>query len=89
MGDMGDMWRAVKPQMKEQSKKKKDLNLEYAHKKLQELGIDYLDYGYHFAVISGDKTYDFWPTTGKWCLRNSGNYKRGINGLIKAIQNDT
>lgn len=41
--------------------------------------------GAHLIVTHGKVTADFWPGTGKYSLRGSGVYKRGVFNLLRDI----
>lgn len=44
--------------------------------------------GAHLIVTHNDTVADFWPGTGKWIIRGSGAYNRGVFNLLKALKGD-
>ena len=42
--------------------------------------------GAHLIVTHNGKTADFWPGTGKWRIRGTEPYKRGVFPLIRQLQ---
>lgn len=81
MGDVGDDFRALK----KHSREKRQSNREYSSNKLDELGIKYesKNGGAHLIVEGAHSRIDFWPGTGKFYIRATKGYSRGINNLIR------
>ncbi len=86
MGDMGDFWRDVKPEMQARSKEKRANNREQSAKLLSDAGIVFSsnNNGAHLIVEGRDCFVDFWPGTGKWITRNK-EAGFGVRNLIKHI----
>ena len=72
--------------LKEQSKAKKISNMEYSTLMLIDKGYDVniRNNGVHLIVKHNDKIVDFWPSTGKFIVRN-GCTSRGVKNLIKEL----
>jgi hypothetical protein len=83
MGDVGEMFGAYRDDRKE----KKRSNLEFSTKMLEERGIffDKKNGGSHLIVVHNQKTYDFWPSTGKYKMRG-GQYRRGIRNMLNDME---
>ncbi len=83
MGDMGGDFRAWDKAKKE----KKEANKMSSTELLTDSGIEFetKNYGTHLIVSHNDKVADFWPSTGKWAIRPSGDYRRGVFKLIKEL----
>jgi len=84
MGDVGDMWREVGPQMKQESVDKRANNRRRSADLLAEKGICFTSKndGAHLIVTGRDYLIDFWPGTGKFIARN-GKRGRGVFNVIK------
>lgn len=84
MGDIGDFWRDVKPEMKKDSERKKERNRKNALTLLDKHLVPYevKNGGIHLVV---DNHIDYYPTTGKWTCREEKRQGRGIFGLLKYI----
>lgn len=68
---------------------KKVANLEISTKWLIESGVEFesKNGGTHLIIlIDGLRFADFWPSTGKWKLRSSNKYNRGIKRLLGKIK---
>lgn len=78
MGDMGDLYNA----MKEGSRIKKKKNLERALRKLEEAKVPYESFncGIHLKV----KGFDYWPSTGL-IMKNGAHIGRGINKMLELV----
>lgn len=84
---MGDM-REVYDAMKKHSKQKKSSNLATSTAMLDREQIDYIskNNGVHLIVTDfNGNLIDFWPSTGKWIVRN-GITSRGVQNLIRYIK---
>lgn len=92
MGDMGDYWRDVSPELAERSKQKRAANRQNGATRLAAAGIQFesKNDGAHLIVQAKDHVVDYWPGTGKWITRN---YRftltgRGIARLLKHLESD-
>lgn len=88
MGDMAEYWKDTKELRKSESKKRKDSNYSGSLKMLSDNGIEFEDKGYHLVVKHNGMVADFWPTTGKFNIRKTRKYKRGVRLLIKLLRGD-
>ena len=86
MGDMGEFWRDVRPDMIAASKAKRARNRHDSAQLLTAAGIEYVSKndGAHL-IVTDAHIVDFWPGTGRWIVRG-GNEGRGVIGLIALIQ---
>jgi len=82
MDDIGEHFSALR----KHSQAKRKNNLDYAITKLQKLNIVFkiLNPNGHLLIDE----YDFWPTTGLFINRNTKQKGRGINNLIRNLNND-
>lgn len=87
MGDMGEFWRDVTPDMKKRSSEKRENNRQFSTELLKASGFDVesKNQGYHLIVKHNNKVADFWPSTGKFTVRGSNKYSRGVKNLIKQL----
>lgn len=87
MGDVGEAWKVTKDIRKAYSVAKRLKNYEYAINVFKTNNISYLlkNGGYHLIVNHNKMVIDYWPTTGKFSIRGSGIYQRGINKLMKKL----
>lgn len=83
MGDMGELYKAHK----ESRTTKKLENLEYSTALLVSEGIAFesKNSGIHLIIRHNGHIVDFWPSTGKFKVRGSNKFKRGVKRLIKEI----
>lgn len=81
--DDSDMWRAHK----EESQKRREFNRNSSAQILRDKGIafDEKNLGAHLIVKHDGKVADFWPGTGKYQVRGTGKYKRGVFNLLKDL----
>ena len=89
MGDMGDLWKDVKPEMKRLSKIKRAGNRKHAESELFMLRIPFLkkNDGAHLIVMpESSRRIDFWPGTGLW-ISHSGDRGRGIKPMLDYLRN--
>lgn len=84
MGELSEFYK----DWNEEKKKKKESNLEQSTKILESKGIRFesKNFGVHLIVTHNNKIADFWPSTGKWSVRGSGSYRRGVFKLIKELE---
>ena len=94
MSDVGEHFNALKKHRKE----KRAQNRKWSTQYLIDQGFTFRERnnGAHLIVtlyspITGkdEPAADFWPGTGKYKLRNSGEYKRGVKNLIEDLENYT
>ena len=83
MGDMGELFNA----MKEKSKERRSSHREQSPKMLKGANIPFesKNGGAHLIVEGFECYIDFWPGTGKWISRN-GKKGFGVRNLIKYIE---
>ena len=82
MSEVGEMYAALK----EQKKAKKESNYDWSVNYLRQLGIDFDNHGYHLVVKHNGNMADFWPTTGKYNIRVTKEYRRGVKRLVKDLK---
>jgi hypothetical protein len=73
---------------REESKVKRAKNREASSQMLRNAGIEFIshNFGDHLIIrLKPGVVFDFWPGTGKWILRGSKVYKRGVRNLLAAI----
>ena len=81
MGDMGDIFRAVK----QDSKDRKAYNATYGRDKLKENNIAFEELSdSHLKVES----FDYWPSTGLFIHKKTKKRGRGVHNLIKAVRHE-
>ncbi len=83
MSDTGDIF----SHHRKQSQQKRGSNRERSTQLLKDKGIFFesKNAGAHLVVVHDDKTVDFWPGTGKWRIRGTKQYRRGVFNLLKAF----
>jgi len=83
MGDMGDVFRA----MRDDSKERRASNRKNGAQMLLDAGITFLEKsdGEHLIIETESQVIDLWPGTGKWTVRGSNKYQRGVRSLIKSV----
>lgn len=81
MGDMGDMFNALR----EERKIKRNSNRNFSTQYLDDLKIPFesKNGGIHLIVTVGTVVIDFWPSTGLWMERGINKKQRGVRYLIK------
>ncbi len=84
MSETGDLFKLIG----EASKAKRAANRTQSTRLLTDKGIRFnsSNAGAHLIVTHNDTVVDFWPGTGKWIIRGSGEYCRGVFNLLKAIK---
>lgn len=82
MGELSDVLRGLK-----EGKTKLNLeNLKLAEDMFRKLGIPYMKHTpYHFSVIG---VIDYWPTRGRWMVRNGGTKGRGLESLLEYLDKE-
>ena len=75
---------------KEEAKKRKASHMKTSPEMLDSNGIEYevKNNGIHLIVRHNGKVADFWPSTGKFSVRGSGQYFRGVKMLIRVMRGD-
>lgn len=70
---------------KEASRKKKESNQDWSTQKLIDEGIPFesKNWGNHLIVETQNGKVDFWPSTGKFIVRDTDKHGRGIRQLLK------
>lgn len=83
MSELGELFGL----MREAGKDKREKNMTSSTQLLINRGVNFEsnNYGNHLVVKESGMIIDFWPSTGKWIVRGSGKYKRGVFGLLKLI----
>jgi hypothetical protein len=83
MGDMGDTFNA----MRESGKERRASNRETTPELLRRHGIpfDTKNDGAHLIVYHGGKIADLWPGTGKYQVRGTGKYRRGVFNMLRDL----
>lgn len=91
MGDIGDMWREMKPILAEESRARKATNLSQGELLIARAGHTYeWKSSTHMVIIVANNKWDYWPSTGKWSRRIKGSkqtYSRGVKSLLKDLTN--
>lgn len=82
MGDMGDIFNA----MKEESKQRRANNRESSADILTKSGIEFESKNLGAHLIVGQ--FDFWPGTGLFINRKTGKRGRGVRNLIKLLRSE-
>lgn len=80
MSDEADVWAGLKVR----SQIKRSQNRMGSAELLRRAGIEFDSHnmGAHLVVKHAGKVVDFWPGTGKWCVRGGLVQNRGVNGLM-------
>jgi hypothetical protein len=90
MGDMGEYWADVKPEMKRMSRAKRSSNRKNGESELFLKGIPFLkkNAGAHLIVNPEEpkKRVDYWPGTGLWRSYWGSAEGRGIASLLCWIE---
>jgi len=81
MGELFNAWGKLK-------KEKKANNRASSPNILKENGISFTSHnlGAHLIVKHNNFVVDFWPGTGKYNVRGSPKYKRGVYNLLRDIK---
>ena len=84
MSEIGDSFRAVYSD----SKLKRASNRESSASILSKAGIKFetRNGGAHLIVSHDGLVFDFWPGTGKFCLRGTAVYQRGVFRLLGILR---
>lgn len=83
MGDMGEIFNA----MKDESKERRARNRQSSAELLKSRGIEFEEKncGAHLIITHSGRVFDFWPGTGKWTERGTNKYRRGVKNLLKRL----
>lgn len=81
MGEDFNEWRKVK-------QAKKADNRQASAELLAQHGVRFesKNGGAHLIVLAGSRTYDFWPGTGLWRIRNGVQSHRGVRKLLAQVK---
>lgn len=83
MGDMGEMFKAWN-----KAKKEKKLSNQMFSYELVNASFDKVEQkngGVHLICHHNERIADFWPSTGKYSIRGTKKYKRGVKNLIREM----
>ena len=94
MGDMADYWRDVKADKEYQADRKRERQERKANNSLgsramlKKNGFNYTEHngGLHLVVEHNGNVADFYPTTGKFTIRGTGKWLRGVRMLCKCLR---
>lgn len=89
MGDEGEFWADVKPEMKRRSREKRAGNRDYSARMLASEGVPYevRNGGAHLILLPVKcQRIDFWPGTGLWVTLDKKVRARGIGTLFSYIR---
>lgn len=83
MGDMGDYWRDLKPELKKRREKHVKSMGTSALRNVEKLGFPFTHYesNHQFAIETNKGIVDYWGTTGTWMHRRSVKRGRGLASL--------
>lgn len=81
MGDMGDIFRAMRDDKKERHAKNYDEN--HALARALHLSFETKNGGEHLVFDFCGEVADFWPSSGKWFQRRQKKYGHGLRALVK------
>lgn len=88
MGDMGEFWRDVR-ESRSAYKRERARNQAKFIEWLQSIaeGVRVLPGGLRFVIRSplGLETFDYWPSSGKWCEVKVRRYRQGERSLAARI----
>lgn len=83
MGDMGELFNAARAE----GKMRRASNRESTPALLRQNGVDFetKNGGAHLIVRHAGKVADIWPGTGKYQVRGTGRYRRGVFNLLREL----
>ena len=83
LGELFSAWKAHKREVKQHNK-------ENSTKLLQQRGIPFkiCNDGLHLIIETKNSITDFWPSTGKWCIKNKKRVGRGIFNLLRELDKE-
>jgi len=84
MGDMGDVFN----DWRKQKTAKRAKNTEDSTAILKAANCPFTSHngGTHLVIFCGDKTIDFWPSTGLWMVRGLPRKNRGVRNLLEYLR---
>ena len=84
MGDMADVFNDLRKMKQE----KRASNTESATAMLVAAGIQFKSFNgcVHLQIIAGNKSVNFWPSTGLWMVAGEQRKSRGVRNLIKYVK---
>jgi len=82
--DESDIWRALNAMRKN----KRANNRESSAQCLRQAGVPFesKNGGAHLIVATPEQTIDFWPGTGLWLARGTGERRRGVKALLRCCK---
>jgi len=82
-GDVGEIYNA----MREAGKERRHANRAKTPELLKQYGVafDSRNDGAHLIVTHGGKIADLWPGTGKYQVRGTDRYRRGVFNLLRDL----
>lgn len=80
---MGELFKAWNEDKKKKKQSNKLFSYELVFKAFDV--VEQKNGGVHLVCYNNDKIADFWPSTGKYCIRGTNNYKRGVKNLIREM----
>ena len=83
MSEDGDQWTEYRKERREKRAKNRDASTKIIKKWVKD--NNGLLYEYTTAHFRINERFDFWPGTGKYLDRTTGEYKRGVFELIKEL----
>ena len=83
MADMGDVFNA----MRKAGRERRASNRETSPEVLRDHGVAFevKNGGAHLIVRHGDRVADLWPGTGKYQVRGTGHYRRGVFNMLRDL----
>lgn len=84
MSDLGETF----ADYHESRRQKKKENMSSSAQILQSRDITFESHnnGVHLIVTHNKKIADFWPSTGKYSIRGSNRYRRGVFNLLRDLE---
>lgn len=84
MGELGEFWRDVKKNKKEEREKRKASNYLNGIKILEDYKVSYEQQKNRLHLVVEEQI-DYWPSTGKYIIRKTKKKGRGIFNLLKEL----
>lgn len=87
MGDQIDYYKAVKEHYRNERDKYVETHMQEDVKRVVSL-VDHAESHseYHMALFKGESIFEYWPTTQKWMNRKTKRKGRGVDSLIKQLE---
>lgn len=81
-------WKDFGAYMRQASAEKRAKNRKRGEEIIIDYGLEHevKNYGAHIIVRHNGKTADYWPGTGKYNIRGTSSYKRGVFNLLKDLE---